>query len=87
MQDTRYPDGYNGWTNKETWAVSLWLTNDKATHEAAVTVAKDGPEALREFVEEMVLGEDPPANLATDLLETALAWVDWEELHSVLSEA
>jgi hypothetical protein len=23
---------YNGWTNYETWAVSLWLNNEEGTH-------------------------------------------------------
>ena len=30
--DTAKEDRYNGWTNYETWAVSLWIDNDHATH-------------------------------------------------------
>jgi phytoene dehydrogenase-like protein len=26
-------DGYNGWTNYETWLVALWLDNEQATYE------------------------------------------------------
>ena len=26
---------YNGWTNRETWAVALWLDNDQGLHEMA----------------------------------------------------
>ena len=27
------PDEYNGWTNRETWAYSLWLSNEQAMYE------------------------------------------------------
>ncbi len=30
--DTTKEDRYNGWTNYETWAVSLWIDNDHATY-------------------------------------------------------
>ena len=26
-------DKYNGWTNRETWATNLWLTNDASTQD------------------------------------------------------
>ena len=25
-------EGYNGWTNYETWAIGLWIDNDQATY-------------------------------------------------------
>jgi len=29
-------NGYNGWTNYETWNVALWLDNDERSHRAVV---------------------------------------------------
>ena len=37
MSDTRY----NGWTNYETWAVSLWMDNEEGTHDHWISVAED----------------------------------------------
>jgi hypothetical protein len=25
---TQYDNGYNGWMNRNTWAINLWMTND-----------------------------------------------------------
>jgi hypothetical protein len=75
----------HGWRNYATWAVHLWLTNDEATHSAAVWEARRGVRALREFVEGLVLDESP-ANLASDLLGWALDEVDWESVVAALLE-
>lgn len=83
-EDGRYPSGYNGWTSKETWTVHLWLTNDPGTYEAAREAALEGPESLEDFVESFVIPED--SSLAADLLETALANVDWQEITEALTE-
>lgn len=79
---------YEGWANRETWAVSLWLNNDEPMYHAArAIVAEYGPHipdvaesAMRELVESIVLGDDPGANLATDLLTGALGRVEWRDI-------
>lgn len=34
-------DTYNGWTNRETWALSLWLDNDPALHAEVLARVND----------------------------------------------
>lgn len=76
---------YNGWTNKETWLVNLWLgdvfTEDQ---EAGTEITAD---YIEQFVDEMV---DQAMNagkwsnghngFVTDLLNCALGEIDYHEL-------
>lgn len=83
-EDGRYPSGYNGWCNKETWTVNLWIMNEPGLYEMARDAARNGPESLEELVWEWVIPEE--TSLASDLLKSALAWVDWEEITEGLNE-
>ena len=77
---------YNGWTNRETWLVSLWLNNDPVSYsmfsEALELDTSDFKKA--EWLETQIKDEmyDLPleASLWCDLLGTALARVDWREV-------
>lgn len=83
---------YNGWANKPTWLVNLWLTNDESTeamlHESARNACETGDD--REDAAQLLAGEleqlvenmrtDDDAGLLSDLLGWAMAHVEWYEI-------
>lgn len=97
MSDT---DGYNGWTNRETWLVSLWLDNDEFNYTEVRQLAKDAQElpypavrlalTLEAYVDdlpEVSAVTEGPASFVVDMLTTSLGQVDWHEIaESILSE-
>lgn len=72
--------GYNGWSNKETWLVNLWL-GDLLTQDQ-----ENGGEVTADYVRDMVeemasaAGEDDMNGLITDLLNCALGEINYNEL-------
>lgn len=40
---------YNGWTNRETWMVNLWLTNDQGTYNALAELVSGIESEATEF--------------------------------------
>ena len=82
-------EGYNGWTNNETWMVNLWLDGcaNSLPEDTGTTDTATIAEAIRELVEEIIWGDEvPAADLATDLLTSALDAVNWRELAEYVVE-
>ena len=78
-----HESGYNGWTNYETWVVSLWLDNDEATHYEARSIVHgttnyQAANNLKDWVTDMA--PDLGGTLWADLLGAALSEVDWLEI-------
>lgn len=69
---------YNGWKNKETWLVNLWLGYTLSMY------AEDGveitPDYIEELVEELVDAEVSQNGLVADLLNCALGEIDYHEI-------
>lgn len=89
MRDTSETEprpSYNGWRNRETWCVNLWLTNEEGSYtECREIVAGfndyDARGAISEYVETLLidtLGDDKLGTMAGDLLLASLAYVDWQ---------
>lgn len=87
---------YNGWSNYPTWAVALWIGNEEPSYWHVSELAESWAEESREdggiladlafrifaYVADSasiapVLGQ---ASLATDLLNSVLAAVNWQEI-------
>ena len=77
---------YNGWSNRETWLVSLWLNNDELNYQLLSDILKldisnsRKAERLQELVEDQMYNLGLKANLFSDLLATSLSKVDWLEV-------
>lgn len=56
---TQTQEGYNGWCNRETWNVSLWLNNEEPLYRELVRILEENSDdakaadAIKEYVEEL----------------------------------
>ena len=86
----KVPD-YNGYTNKPTWLVSLWINNEQGLQETVIQevkaekaqLGKDDAYLFAGWLENFIQNNSPlvdKATLYSDLLGWALAFVDWDEL-------
>lgn len=85
---------FNGWPNRETWCVNLWLTNDEGpeamVREAVNTSRNNQPDGdrweLADYLRRWIEDDDNPladdATLYSDMLGHALRLVDWDYLAS-----
>ena len=97
IEDVEEPiedDTYNGWKNKETWLVNIWLSNDYDLYKHYVStlteiVEKQSNvlnnngnvmEELKEIVWEIYRDEHRENGLINDLIQTSLSNVDWSRL-------
>lgn len=78
---------YEGWTNKPTWAVRLWLDNDEETQRFTQHLIRHAygdayklSKSLQEYSETLMDKPLSTPDMACDLLIWALAHVNWMEL-------
>lgn len=74
---------YNGWTNRETWVVNLWFTNDECYYEELRSIIKnfdsdEQTEELEQYTHWII--DTDEASMTSDLLSTSLGRVDWHEI-------
>ena len=88
-------DTFNGWANRETWLVNLWLNNEESTYHDACQIARTHPDAsdlwLGETIESEIVdplcGRDNATGFTLDVLNTFCARVDWREIGAAFRES
>jgi|GEM_PF-998538 len=93
--ETKATKTYNGWSNYETWAVNLWLSNEEGSYRywtdrtrellAEERAGGESCSTLNRLAEELKESiceecELQTACLAADLMTAALGEVDWYEI-------
>ena len=82
---TTSTDTYNGWTNYETWACNLWLTNDESIYHSALSV--ESSQDLQEWVEGLSDLKQEDAMLTSMFNDIGSMWrVNWNEVFDGLHE-
>jgi|TARA_R110002073_G_scaffold40434_13_gene114581 hypothetical protein len=76
---------YNGWSNKETWLVAVWLGDDLQAHK------EDGEPLTADYIEALVddlacFGPLEVTGLMSDLLSTAMGEINYWELEQHYKE-
>jgi hypothetical protein len=77
MED-KMKNTYNGWRNRETWVVKIWLDNDGFDPQSNRELAN--VHDIEEFFREVYCQDMPENGPLSDLLEGALQSVDWREI-------
>lgn len=72
-------DTYNGWTNRDTWLVALWLDNDRKNYEKMqkerFTLSQLSDRALKNTIANYHFGDD-----------VNFQRVDWSEIREMIAE-
>lgn len=82
-------ENYNGWKNRGTWNIALWLGNDEGLYRAAIELrnqlAKDGRHiktaATAKKIVLDLMGETTPDNIKTTAKN-----IDWVEIKQAINE-
>ena len=81
---------YNGWTNKETWLVSIWYLDHITEAYADSGCSYVEPDALAcdvtGFCEEVEIETGSKNGLLRDFISTSWSRVNWHELADALNE-
>jgi len=74
-------EGYQGWKNRETWTVHLWLTSDRDRYYSFLDKDAD---SIRSMIEDLTLSDI--SGLPRELIRVALNRVDWDEIAESMDE-
>tara|TARA_R100000808_G_scaffold3870_4_gene13220 strand:+ start:333 stop:611 length:279 start_codon:yes stop_codon:yes gene_type:complete len=76
---------YSGWTNRETWAAHLWITNEEDLYLMALQTANS--EMLEDWIDEMFDLKSQSEKLTTMFDDIGSLWrVNWGEIYDAIQD-
>ena len=78
-------EGYNGWTNHETWLAALWFDNDRSV-QRALKFASDAKELQDSAYEYLTYNQEIESGWMSDILNAYLSEVNWREVFEKINE-
>ena len=82
---TTSTETYNGYTNYETWACNLWLTNEEDIYRSARSL--ESSQDLQEWVEGLSALKQESEMLTGMFNDIGSIWrVNWDEVFEAISE-
>lgn len=76
---------YNGWKNRQTWNVALWINNDEPLYRSAVNFMEENPEVKNPYIKfikaNCMQGEFTPDRIKWDGQQ-----LDYKALNEMMKE-
>jgi hypothetical protein len=76
---------YNGWKNRQTWNVSLWINNDESLYRAAVEFVKNNKDK-RKLYSDFIRYEGLENSRTPDNIAYISTSLDYEALNNMMRE-
>ena len=76
---------YNGWKNRDTWSVAVWINNDYQLYTSAVNFMKDNPDKDNPYIG-FILGMYMTNMVTPDAVEYMSDKLDYPALNDMMRE-
>lgn len=76
---------YNGWKNRQTWNVALWIDNDESMYKAAVRFMQDNPDPKNPYMA-FIINQGLTEERTPDKIAYISSRLDYKALNSMMKE-